>query len=421
MPGYRDRGTGAPAGERTPGVGAAAYRTTMTADRLRPRRADVVLAAVLAAVMVGATAIAAQHQPERRPFGFLAVTLIVLSAAALAWRSTRPVGALVGTIVPIWIYWAANFPGGPVFLAQLVALVTVIWTGRRAIAWTALAAGFVGFGFLAPAIAGEQRPTLAGALALAAWLLLLGTVSEVVRARRERAAEAARTRAEEERRRASERRIAIARELHDVLAHHISLINVQAGVALHLLDERPEQARTALAAIKEASRESLGELRSVLELLRHGDEAAPRAPAPGLEALDGLAERTSAAGVPVTVDVDGEPRPVPAAVGLAAYRIVQEALTNVTRNARGAAATVRISYAPTELAVQISDDGRGVGAAPGIGTGSGLVGMAERAAALGGEVDAGPRPGGGFTVRARLPLPEARGDGRVPEETGMHA
>jgi signal transduction histidine kinase len=122
--------------------------------------------------------------------------------------------------------------------------------------------------------------------------------------------------------------------------------------------------------------------------------------------------------------VDGESRPLPAAVGLAAYRIVQEALTNVTRHAGGAAATVRVSYAPAELMVEVGDDGRGAGPAPGVGTGSGLVGMAERAAALGGTVDAGPRPGGGFTVRARLPLPDAHGRhpaGAQPEQSEVRA
>ena len=374
------------------------------------RRFDVLLAAAVAAVQVGVTAVAAQHQPERRPFGLLAVALLLASAAALSWRSTRPVAALVGAIVPIWVYWAADFPGGPVFLAQIIAVVTVIWTGRRAVAWTALAAGFVGFGWLAPAVAGDPRPTMAGTLALAAWLLVLGTTAEVVKARRERSAEAARTRAEEARRRAGEQRMSVARELHDVLAHHISMINVQAGVALHLLDERPEQARTALAAIKQASRESLGELRSVLELLRHGDEAAPRMPAPGLDALDGLVERTTAAGVPVTVRVEGEPRELPAAVSLAAYRTVQEALTNVVRHAGGASAAIQLAYGATELTVQVDDDGRAGAGGSTPGTGSGLLGMADRAAALGGEVEAGPRPGGGFRVRARLPL----GDGSTP-------
>jgi signal transduction histidine kinase len=310
--------------------------------------------------------------------------------------------------VPVWVYLALGYPGGPVFLAMIGALVGAIIRGHRVAAWVALAVGYPMFVWVAPLVAGRPLPPLAAAVGVAAWLVAFAVVVELAKTRREQAAEFRRTRAEEARRRAGEQRMAIARELHDVLAHHISLISVQAGVALHLMDEQPEQARTALTAIRQASRESLGELRSVLELLRHGEEGAPRAPAPALEALDALVERTSAAGLPVTVEVTGTARPLPAAVGLAAYRIVQEALTNVTRHAgRPATATVRLGYAPDQLTVEVTDDGPG--AEDTSGTGSGLLGMAERAAALGGHLDAGPRPDGGFRVAARLPVRE-----RVP-------
>jgi signal transduction histidine kinase len=295
-----------------------------------------------------------------------------------------------------------------VYLAVIGALIGAIVRGHRVSAWVALAVGYPMFVWVAPLVAGQPPPSPAAAVGVAAWLVAFAVIVELVKTRRERATEFRRTRAEESRRRAGEQRMAIARELHDVLAHHISLISVQAGVALHLMDEQPEQARTALTAIRAASRESLGELRSVLELLRHGEEGAPRAPAPGLEALDALVERTSAAGLPVTVEVTGTARPLPAAVGLAAYRIVQEALTNVTRHAgRPATATVRLGYAPDQLTVEVTDDGPG--AEDTTGTGSGLLGMAERAAALGGQLDAAPRPDGGFRVTARLPVRE-----RVP-------
>lgn len=365
------------------------------------RRRDGLLAAAVGAFQLGVTAAAAQHQPERRPLDLLAVALLLGTAATLLARSRHPVAALYTAGALTFAYRAADYPGGPVFLALVILLVTAILAGHRKAAWLSL-----GIGYLGALAAGLWTRGLhvGSALGVAAWLLVLGTGTEVVKARRERAAEAARTLAEEARRRAGEQRMDIARELHDVLAHHISMINVQAGVALHLLDERPEQARTALAAIKQASRESLGELRSVLELLRNGDEAAPRSPAPGLAALDGLVARATAAGLPVRVEVAGEPRPLPAAVELAAYRIVQEALTNVVRHGGPASATVRLSYGPAELGVRVDDDGAGAGT-PSAGSSSGLVGMAERAAALGGEVEAGPRPGGGFRVHARLPLP----------------
>jgi signal transduction histidine kinase len=216
--------------------------------------------------------------------------------------------------------------------------------------------------------------------------------------------EAERTHAEEDRRRAGEERLRIARELHDVLAHNISLINVQAGVALHLMDEQPGQSRTALAAIKQASNDALHELRSVLDILRQGTDA-PRSPTSGLDSLDGLVANAASAGLAVSTRVEGTPRPLPTGVDLAAFRIVQEALTNVTRHAGQATASVLVAYGDGELTVQVDDDGRGATrqGAEAAG-GNGIRGMRERAAALGGQLDAGPRPGGGFRVAARLPL-----------------
>jgi signal transduction histidine kinase len=213
----------------------------------------------------------------------------------------------------------------------------------------------------------------------------------------------------------------IARELHDVLAHNISLINVQAGVALHLMDEQPGQSRSALQAIKQASNDALGELRSVLDILRQGDEAPPRAPASGLASLDRLVAGAEATGLLVSAKVEGTPRPLSAGTDLAAFRIVQESLTNVTRHAGPASATVRIAYGDRELVVQIDDDGKGSESASGrqptdsdrqSRSGRGLVGMRERVAALGGELTTGPRPGGGFRVLARLPIDPGEGDQR---------
>jgi signal transduction histidine kinase len=196
-----------------------------------------------------------------------------------------------------------------------------------------------------------------------------------------------------------------------VLAHNISLINVQAGVALHLMDEQPGQARSALEAIKQASNDALGELRSVLDVLRQGDEQPPRAPASGLASLDRLVAGAEATGLEVSTRVEGTPRPLPAGTDLAAFRIVQESLTNVTRHAGPASATVLVRYGNDDLTVQVDDDGRGPAAADGAG-GNGIRGMRERAAALGGELSAGSRPGGGFRVRARLPLDPGGGDQR---------
>jgi signal transduction histidine kinase len=211
-----------------------------------------------------------------------------------------------------------------------------------------------------------------------------------------------RARRQEEVARANQERLRIARELHDVLAHNVSLINVQAGTALHLLDREPERARPALEAIKEASSETLREVRSVLEIVRRQGEPAPLAPTVGLAGLDDLIARTSAAGIPVRRQTHGSPRALPASVDLAVYRIVQEALTNVARHARPASAVVRLSFADEELTLEVEDDGRRP--VNGASAGNGLAGMRERVAALGGEFSAGPRTGIGFRVAARLPL-----------------
>jgi signal transduction histidine kinase len=245
-------------------------------------------------------------------------------------------------------------------------------------------------------------------LALAAWLLVLLVGCEALRGGRERRLEERRTRELQERTRADEERLRIARELHDVLAHSISLINVQSGVALHLLDDRPEQARTALSAINEASADALREVRSVLGVLRGDGEAPPRSPTAGLDSLDELVARAGAAGVTVAVHVEGERRSLPTSVDLAAFRIVQESVTNSLRHAGASEVTVHLGYAPDALTVQVDDDGSAPSAEPGSdGGGSGIPGMRGRATALGGELEAGPGPGGGFRVRARLPLEDA--------------
>jgi signal transduction histidine kinase len=185
------------------------------------------------------------------------------------------------------------------------------------------------------------------------------------------------------------------------------LISVQSGVALNLNQQLPEQARAALAAIKQASRDALGELRSALDILRQDGEPAPRSPVPALARLGDLVSQASAPGLEVSAETEGTVRPLPFGVDVAAYRIAQEALTNVARHAGPATATVRITYGEDDLTVQVDDNGRQP-ARPGPSGGTGIAGMRERVAALGGELYAGPRPGGGFRVRARLPLTGVR-------------
>jgi signal transduction histidine kinase len=211
---------------------------------------------------------------------------------------------------------------------------------------------------------------------------------------------------EQARRAVDAERLRIARELHDVVAHTMATINVQAGVAAHVIDQQPDQAREALSAIKSASGDAMRELRGILNVLRQADDAEhPTAPAPRLEQLDGLIEGTTRAGLPTTLTVRGEPVPLPPTVDLAVYRIVQESLTNALRYAGPTRATVELSYLDDELVLEIADAGRGVrDADPVQGSGHGIAGMRERAEATGGRLEAGPRDGAGFRVRARLPL-----------------
>ena len=370
----------------------------------RPRTAIWASALGIAIFEVVGTFGAANNQPERNGVDALALALVLLGPLALGLRDRWPLGAVAVAVIATDAYLALGYAYGPVFIAVVVALVYAVQRGRRRGAWALAAAGYLGF-VVADAF-GRRHDAAGGNLAhlalVAGWLALVLAVAEVVRIRRVQAHDRRRAEAEEGRRAQGEQRLQLAQELHDVLAHHISLINVQAGVALHLFDEHPEQAGPALAHIKDASHEALQELRAALDLLRH-DDTAPRAPAPGLADLDTLVDGVRASGLDVRLDASPLPT-LPAATELAAYRIVQEALTNVTRHAHATSATVRVDAGAGGLTVEVTDDGSGGGPADAAaGGGNGLVGMRERAASLGGTVEAGPRVGGGFRVLARLP------------------
>jgi signal transduction histidine kinase len=346
---------------------------------------------------------AANDQPERTSLDPLAYALLLVGPVALLARRRYPVAVLVVTLATTLAYFTQSYAYGPVVVSVVIAFFTTVTKGHRLAAWFLAGAGYLILIFLVP-LGKAPGTTWIHAAAVASWLVIVLVVSEIVRVARERAVETVRAREEAARRLAGEERLRIARELHDVLAHNISLINVQAGTALHLMDERPEQARTALTAIRDASKEALRELRSVLGVLRQIDEEPPRSPAPALSDLHALVTRAGSAGLDVHMEVDGMPRELPAEIERAAFRIAQEALTNVTRHAGDARATVRLDYGTDELTLQVVDDGAGVPDTAAAGTGRGIAGMRERATALGGRLDAGPRPGGGFRVRARLPL-----------------
>jgi signal transduction histidine kinase len=364
----------------------------------RPRPAIWLTALAVAVVGIAGSFGAAGGQADRRGIDALAIVLLLVGPAALAVRDRWPVGAAATTIAAACVFIGAGYPFGPIFLSVVVGLFSAVQSGRRAQTLLVAVGGYFG---LFAALAVDSRTTgvswLHWAL-VAGWLAVVLMVSEVVRVQREQTAARARAAEEARRQRLAEQRMELAQELHDVLAHHISLINVQASVALHLLDDEPGRARPALTAIKDASAESLHELRTALDTLR-GDGVVPRSPSPRLADLDELVDGVRASGLDVRLEQRGPVGPMPAAVELAAYRIVQEALTNVTRHAHARTATVRVTYGDP-LLVEVTDDGVG-GAAP---AGNGIAGMRERSAALGGTVEVGARGAGGFSVVARLPV-----------------
>lgn len=382
-----------------------AYRAEVSAATAWPLGLRWNLTILVGLIQVGGSVGAASGQPDRRALDGLAFALLLAGPIALGWLRRAPVMVLAVVIPVTLVYLLRQYPYGPVITSAVVAAFYAVLAGHRRAAWLAAAVLYVGHFGLWYLLDPDTPPSWQLMLVVAGWMLLVLVVAEVVRARRESALEAARARDEEMRRRTGDERLRIARELHDVVAHHISLINVQAGVALHLADERPAQVRAALTTIRDASKEALVELRSILGVLRQVDEGAPRRPAPRMTRVDELVARASQAGVAVRSVVDGDPRPLPAGVELAAFRIVQEALTNVVRHARASTATVRVVYGQTSLTVEVDDDGRGT-ATTGTREGTGIAGMRERAAAVGGTLSAGPRSGRGFGVRAVLPLEE---------------
>jgi signal transduction histidine kinase len=384
---------------------------TRSVQRASGRRASLIvdgaLAGLLAVALPPVTYLAARHQPGHRPVDAGAIALMVGAAGVLALRRRHPVAVLALVFGITLVYFTLGYADGPIWLALLIAYYTATTYGHRLAAGIAAIAGFAIFPWLDYLLRHGPAPSAIGLAALAAWLLVVLGAGEAMRIRRERATAAARAREEEARRRASDERLRMARELHDSLGHYLSLISVQSGVALNLNQQLPEQARAALAAIKQASRDALGELRSALDILRQDGEPAPRSPVPALARLGDLVSQASAPGLEVSAETEGTVRPLPFGVDVAAYRIAQEALTNVARHAGPATATVRITYSEDDLTVQVDDNGRQP-ARPGPSGGTGIAGMRERVAALGGELYAGPRPGGGFRVRARLPLTGVR-------------
>jgi signal transduction histidine kinase len=367
---------------------------------------DAVVALVVGAAQIAGGVASASH-PGSRAVSAGGFVLLAASAAVLVARRRFPVATLTAVfLLTLWYALTPN-PNGAIWIALTLAFGTAIYLRKRAAAIGSLAAGYVCF-LWGPALAGTHpAPSAASALGLAVLLLVMLGVAEGIRLRNQRATALARSYEEEAKRRSGQERLRIARDLHDVVAHNISVINVQANTALHLMDRQPDRARSALTTINDVSKQALVELRSILGVLRDVDEDAPLAPSPGLEHLDGLLSHANAAGLSIRLEEHGEKVDLPASVDLAAHRIIQEALTNTVRHSGARAAVVRINYDEGAVSVEVDDDGRAEKPARTIGTGNGIIGMTERAHALGGRLEAGPRTGGGFRVKAWLPLDRA--------------
>jgi signal transduction histidine kinase len=395
----------------------------------RSRLYEIISAVLLTAVLVaGAYGEAHPGQTSDKHLGghpiphtpAAAYLLVIAAGLALAWRRRHPLPVLVFSTACVAAYSLAGWVNGAALLIPVGALycVTREWPAKRAVT----AAGVTLLVLMAATAANNPFGPVGGGFDLIPGLIAAALFAGLAASNRRAYIETVRARAEEDaRRQVSAERLRIARELHDVVAHTMATINVQAGVAAHVVAERPEAAADALAAIKTASRDGLRELRAILHVLRQADETddgSPTQPAPGLAQLDGLVANTVAAGLATTVRSDGSPRPLSPAVDLTAYRIIQESLTNVIRHAGPATADVHLDYRDTVLRIQITDTGRGNLAAggymasvltglAGLGGGHGITGMRERAASVGGELTAGPGPERGFLVTACLPLDAA--------------
>ncbi|WP_431677960.1 sensor histidine kinase [Kitasatospora sp. KL5] len=366
-------------------------------DRGRIGVGDWAIAGGVAAALL-VTGMSGRH-PATGP-DLLGCVLLAAGGLGLAARRRAPVAVLAGTGLCAVGYQAAGFDVPAV--AYLFAVYAAVRAGHRtaAVAVSVAVLAALLLAALASGLhdTGEAFARARGALELA-WLIAAGAAGEALRQAERRADEAERTREEAARHRADEERLRIARELHDSLTHQISIVKLQAEVAVHVARRRGEPVPEALLAIQAAGREAARELRATLEALRDDDTTPPR----GLDHVPELVERARSIGLDATLTIEGQPHDVPAAVERTAYRIVQESLTNIARHADAAKASVRIDCRSDVLAIRVDDDGRAApdnAPTPGIG----LLGMRERVTALGGRLRAEPRSEGGFTVQAELPV-----------------
>lgn len=405
----RDRGVGPYRDD----MGAA--RTTTEWMRSRPLVTDTIFASVLMAFAIIA-GIATEPSGSERHVGVLGWFLIIFATAPIAVRRKFPLSAMwvvLGGTIPFWVL---DYPDDPVGVGLLITIYSV---GAHVARPTSLrhavvaVCAIVVVGTIGVLIPSEDLPWFA----IPAFIVMHGTafvLGDNLRTRRaylrqlETTAERveAQTRAEAQSA-VSEERTRIARDLHDVVAHSMSVMVVQAGAARRVIDTNPKMAAEALGAIETTGRESLDEMRRILGVLRSEGDELELAPAPGLGDFSRLVDQCETAGMSVDVVFEGEAKPLSASLELSAYRIVQESLTNSLKHAGPARATVCLTYGAQELIVRVTDNGRGA-SVKAVGAGQGLIGMRERAEAFGGSLTAGPRTGGGYAVSAILPIVEHR-------------
>ncbi|MCF6469892.1 sensor histidine kinase [Nonomuraea sp. MG754425] len=390
----------------------------------RSRLHDTVLAGVVAAASV---ALFVFYGPERLQAGGLQVggvrhpdvlgtLLLVAASAPVAVRRRWPLAALCAGLVPEMLLSGLGYGTGLSSLATIVLLYSVASFRGLAVALVALVLALVTY--VADAVSGSVRTASWSEYVVTAVVLAaVWGAGRSLRLRRayldelkDRAARLERAHAADTRAARAEERSRIARELHDVVAHHVSVMTVQAAAARRVLAADPELAREALSAIEHTGRLAMTEMRNIVGVLRT-DSRAELGPQPGVRDLPALVEQMREAGLPTSLRVEGEPAPLPAGVDLAAYRLVQEGLTNSLRHAgAGTKAVVTVRNDPHELDVRVEDDGKGAARdlAAALPSGHGLVGIRERVALYGGILNIGPLPGGGFEVRARFPLKDGQ-------------
>jgi signal transduction histidine kinase len=391
---------------------------------------DVVLALFVTVMQVQGTLARVAAEGAPRPgtdlsdFGNLGFALLVVSGLVVTVRRRWPVPVFVTTALASLVYYGLDFPDGPGWLGLFVALYTVAayGDGRRSLVIAGVGTAVLAIGWRFAAADIEPHAAIGWVFFRIGASVMSVALGESVRSRRviaveaeERAELAERTREDEARARVDAERLRIAREVHDTVAHAIAIINVQSGVTAHVLDKRPERAREALQAIEQTSSRALREMRAILGVLR--DDSDGRGPHPGLEQIEELAAKARDAGLDVILEGTSPAMPLPSAVGSAAYRILQESITNVIRHVGPTRVTLALNPGIDVLEIRVTDEGRRTGSGAdsadrpaGNGTdtsasaGRGIPGMRERCQLLGGQLDARPTPGGGFEVTARLPL-----------------